>query len=90
MYVDVLTAETAFQTLRPEWLRLLGELSFQSVFLTPQWQETWWRHFGAGRQLSILTVRSDDGRLQGLAPLMHGRDDADTAASGVHRRPRPV
>ena len=79
MYVDVLTAETAFQTLRPEWLRLLGELSFQSVFLTPQWQETWWRHFGAGRQLSILTVRSDDGRLQGLAPLMHGRDDADTA-----------
>ena len=78
MYVDVLTAETAFQTLRPEWLRLLGEVSFQSVFFTPQWQETWWRHFGAGRQLSILAVRSDDGRLQGLAPLMRSNADADT------------
>lgn len=77
MHVDVLTAETAFQTLRPEWLRLLGELPFQSVFFTPHWQETWWRHFGAGRQLSILTVRSDDGRLQGLAPLM--RSDGNEA-----------
>lgn len=77
MYVDVLTAETAFQTLRPEWLRLLGEMPFQSVFFTPQWQETWWRHFGAGRQLSILTARSDDGRLQGLAPLM--RSDGNEA-----------
>ena len=77
MYVDVLMAETAFQTLRPEWLRLLGETSFQSVFFTPHWQETWWRHFGAGRQLSILTVRSDDGRLQGLAPLM--RSDGSEA-----------
>ena len=78
MHVDVLTTDTAFQTLRPEWLRLLGEMSFQSVFFTPHWQETWWRHFGAGRQLSILTVRSDDGRLQGLAPLMRS-DDSEAA-----------
>ena len=77
MYVDVLTAETAFQTLRPEWLRLLGEVPFQSVFFTPHWQETWWRHFGAGRHLSILTVRSNDGRLHGLAPLMRSNDDTD-------------
>jgi CelD/BcsL family acetyltransferase involved in cellulose biosynthesis len=77
MRADVLTAETAFQTLRPEWLRLLGEMSFQSVFFTPHWQETWWRHFGAGRQLSLLTVRSDDGRLQGLAPLMRSNDGTD-------------
>ena len=77
MHLDVLTSESAFRTLRPEWLRLLGELSFQSVFFTPQWQETWWRHFGAGRQLSILTVRSDDGRLEGLAPLMRTLDGGD-------------
>ena len=77
MYVDVLTAETAFQTLRPEWLRLLGEVPFQSVFFTPHWQETWWRHFGARGQLSIFTVRSNDGRLHGLAPLMRSNGDAD-------------
>lgn len=77
MQIDVLTSESAFQTLKPEWLQLLGETSFQSVFFTPQWQETWWRHFGAGRQLSIVAVRSDDGRLEGLAPLMRSHDDAD-------------
>ena len=82
MYVDVLTAETAFQTLRPEWSRLLGEVPFQSVFLTPHWQETWWRHFGAGRQLSILTVRADDGQLQGLAPLMRSNDGTRLAFIG--------
>jgi len=70
MQIDVLTSDSAFRTLRPEWLRLLGETSFQSVFFTPQWQEVWWRHFGDGRTLSILTVRSDDGRLEGLAPFM--------------------
>jgi len=45
-------------------------LPFQSVFFTPQWQETWWRHFGATHHLHLLTVRSSDGTLQGLAPLM--------------------
>ena len=70
MQIDVLTSDSAFRTLRPEWLRLLGETSFQSVFFTPQWQEVWWRHFGDGRTLSILTVRSDDGRLEGLGPFM--------------------
>ena len=77
MHIDVLTSDSAFRTLQPEWLQLLGELSFQSVFFTPQWQEVWWRHFGAGRQLSIVTVRSDDGRLEGLAPLMRSRSGSE-------------
>jgi CelD/BcsL family acetyltransferase involved in cellulose biosynthesis len=70
MHVQVCTTAAAFHDLRSEWLALLARLPFQSVFFTPQWQETWWRHFGAGRQLRLLTVRSDDGQLQGLAPLM--------------------
>ena len=77
MQIDVLTSESAFQILKPEWLQLLGETSFQSVFFTPQWQETWWRHFGAGRELSVVTVRSEDGRLEGLAPLMRSPDGTD-------------
>ena len=79
MRTEVLTSDSAFRTLQPEWLRLLGEMSFQSVFFTPQWQEAWWRHFGAGRQLSIITVRSEDGRLQGLAPLMRSGNGAEGA-----------
>jgi CelD/BcsL family acetyltransferase involved in cellulose biosynthesis len=70
MRVEVFTAVSAFQDLRAEWHQLLSQLPFQSVFFTPEWQETWWRHFGATRQLHVLTVRSSDGTLQGLVPLM--------------------
>jgi CelD/BcsL family acetyltransferase involved in cellulose biosynthesis len=70
MRVQRVTAASGFQDLQDEWLQLLSLLPFQSVFLTPQWQENWWQHFGHGRQLHLLTVRSDDGTLQGLAPLM--------------------
>jgi len=70
MRVEVFTAVSAFQDLRAEWCQLLAQVPFQSVFFTPEWQETWWRHFGATRQLHLLTVRSSDGTLQGLVPLM--------------------
>lgn len=70
MHVEVFTAEAAFQHLRAEWQQLLTRLPWQSVFHTPQWQENWWHHFGGAHQLYMLAVRSQDGALQGLAPLM--------------------
>src|SRR5262249_51806519 len=70
MRVEVFTAASAFQDLRAEWRHVLSQLPFQSVFFTPQWQETWWGPFAAARQLHLLTVRASDGTLQGLAPLM--------------------
>src|SRR5215468_3699593 len=70
MRVEVCTAASVFHDLRAEWRQVLSQLPFQSVFFTPQWQETWWRHFGATRQLYLLAVRSSDGTLQGLVPLM--------------------
>lgn len=79
MDIEVLTEAAAFRILQPEWLQLLARLPFQSVFFTPQWQETWWRHFGAGRQLFLLTARSSDGTLQGLAPLMVRQSDGGPA-----------
>src|SRR2546429_5389910 len=71
MRVEVFTAAAAFHDLRAEWRQVLSQLPFQSVFFTPQWQETWWRHFGATRPLHLLTVRASDGTLQGLAPLIN-------------------
>jgi CelD/BcsL family acetyltransferase involved in cellulose biosynthesis len=70
MRVEVFTAASAFRDLQTEWLRLLAQMPFQSVFFTPQWQAAWWHHFGNGRQLHLLAVRSADGALQGVAPLM--------------------
>jgi CelD/BcsL family acetyltransferase involved in cellulose biosynthesis len=74
MRVEVFTAASAFHDLRAEWCQVLSQLPFQSVFFTPQWQETWWRHFGATHHLHLLTVRSNDGMLQGLAPLMSSNE----------------
>ena len=74
MRVEVFTAASAFHDLRAEWCQVLSQVPFQSVFFTPQWQETWWRHFGATRQLHLLTVHSNDGMLQGLAPLMSSNE----------------
>lgn len=79
MRVQVHTTASAFQELQAEWLQLLARMPFQSVFYTPLWQETWWRHFGAGHELYLLTIRSEDGVLQGLAPLMFS--EAPTAVS---------
>ncbi len=70
MHVQVLSTPSAFHDLQDEWLRLLSQMPFQSVFFTPQWQAAWWRHFGEDHQLHLLTIRSAAGELQGLAPLM--------------------
>jgi CelD/BcsL family acetyltransferase involved in cellulose biosynthesis len=74
MDVVTLTDAAVFHGLRDEWLRLLAQMPFQSVFLTPQWQDVWWRHFAGNRQLCLFAVRSDDGVLRGLAPLMLDRE----------------
>jgi len=58
-------------TLREEWDRLLSSAASNVVFLTWQWQRTWWQHFGLqnGSQLHLLTLRSPSGELVGIAPL---------------------
>jgi CelD/BcsL family acetyltransferase involved in cellulose biosynthesis len=40
-----------------------------SPFLLHGWLEEWWRHFGAGHELLVLTATRDDGRLAGALPL---------------------
>ena len=39
------------------------------MFVTPWWQQTWWRNFGHQSDLSLLSVR-ENGRVLGIAPLM--------------------
>jgi CelD/BcsL family acetyltransferase involved in cellulose biosynthesis len=58
-----------FETLRAEWNALLTQSVTDTLFLTWEFQATWWRHFGANNSLYVLTVRADDGELLGIAPL---------------------
>jgi CelD/BcsL family acetyltransferase involved in cellulose biosynthesis len=57
-----------FAALKPEWNDLVQQSCFDTLFLTWEWQSTWWRHLGEG-SLLLLGFRQDDGRLVGLAPL---------------------
>ena len=57
-----------FWALKPEWNDLVRRSCCDTLFLTWEWQSTWWKHLGDG-QLVLLGFRSDDGRLIGIAPL---------------------
>jgi CelD/BcsL family acetyltransferase involved in cellulose biosynthesis len=49
-------ADPSLPDLRDDWSRLAEEHG--SFFATPEWLLTWWRHFGAGREL-LLSVERD-------------------------------
>lgn len=54
-----------------EWDDLLSRATSNVVFLTRQWQESWWQHFGGAEScpLHLLVMRDSGGALVGLAPL---------------------
>lgn len=52
-----------------DWNNLLNHSGANYLFLTLNFQKTWWRHFGAG-ELKIITISETSGKLVALAPLM--------------------
>ncbi len=67
--------ETGFAALRAEWNDLLRRSRFDTIFLTWEWQTTWWRCLGTTRgPLFLLAMREHD-RLVGIAPLYMSRYD---------------
>ncbi len=58
-----------FERLAAEWNPLLQRSRYRTLFLTHEWQTTWWEHLGEG-DLWILAFRAQEtGRLVGIAPL---------------------
>lgn len=64
-----------FWALKPEWNELLQRSCCDTLFLTWEWQSTWWKHLGEGDLLLLGFRADDDGRLVGLAPLFYTRAD---------------
>ncbi|MFC2036746.1 GNAT family N-acetyltransferase [Chloroflexota bacterium] len=60
-----------FWALKPEWNDLLRRSCCDTLFLTWEWQFTWWKHLGEGDLLLLGFRAEDDGRLVGIAPLFH-------------------
>jgi CelD/BcsL family acetyltransferase involved in cellulose biosynthesis len=76
MRVETHFESGGFAALRPEWNELLHNSCCDTIFLTWQWQTTWWKHLGEGALL-LLGFRADDGHLVGLAPLYYDNSDPD-------------
>ncbi|MFZ3258629.1 MAG: GNAT family N-acetyltransferase [Candidatus Acidiferrales bacterium] len=57
------------ETLRPDWERLLMAFPGASIFSSWEWLASWWRAFGEGQSLHVLTFQNSGSRLAGMAPL---------------------
>lgn len=67
MKIECFTTTEVFETLRAEWSELLTYVRHNRIFLTWEWQSTWWSAYHPG-DLCVLVVRNDGGQLVGLAP----------------------
>ena len=75
--------DSGFDALRDEWNDLLGRSRFDTIFLTHEWQSTWWRHLGQGRgPLFILAVR-EAGRLVAILPLYVQEHDGPALQAAI-------
>ena len=64
---------SGFEELADEWNGLLHRSAADTVFLTLEFQRTWWRYLGEG-DVVILAVRNG-AELVGIAPLFATTDD---------------
>ncbi len=69
MKPELYTKTTAFTMLPDEWEELLEKSPSDDIFLTWQWQSTWWKHFEQDKELRLLALREERGDLCGLAPF---------------------
>lgn len=52
------------------WYVLVDENPHSSVFMNHAWMIAWWESFGSGRRLWLFQVRSQNGQLLGIVPLV--------------------
>ncbi len=67
MKTHLFISPTAFEELSGEWDVLIDPRRSDNLFLNNRWQRVWWKHLSPG-ELSIVTVRDDEGVLRGIGP----------------------
>ena len=58
----------SFEEIKDRWEAVLPLCDSNTVFVTPWFQSVWWRHFGRGSELRIISLW-DGKTLLGVAPL---------------------
>lgn len=69
LHLRIVSEVSDFRNLHESWNCVLEDSPDRNIFLTWEWQFTWWKHFGRGKDLNILVVE-DDGQVIAIAPLM--------------------
>jgi CelD/BcsL family acetyltransferase involved in cellulose biosynthesis len=72
LHPEVIDSAARLEELRSEWAALNLSARSGCLFLGPEWQLPWWKHFGAGRELCVVALR-EGRRLVGLLPLFRER-----------------
>jgi CelD/BcsL family acetyltransferase involved in cellulose biosynthesis len=57
--LEALSSFDDVESIAPEWDSLITQVG-GSLYMTFSWCQVWWRHYGAGRELRLITVRADD------------------------------
>ncbi len=74
MQFSIISTSDAFAGLKDRYGDLVERSPDCSVFQTFSWQATWWRFFGAGRDLRII-LAEEGGVLLGLLPVYIEKTD---------------
>ncbi|RME74307.1 MAG: GNAT family N-acetyltransferase [Chloroflexi bacterium] len=74
MQTEIFTDNSVFDALQSEWDDLLERSVNAPFFMRYRYQRTWWQYLGHG-DLQVIAIRTDEGRLVGLAPLWGSTDD---------------
>jgi CelD/BcsL family acetyltransferase involved in cellulose biosynthesis len=68
--VEVVEDSRGFAALEEEWEDLHRQCPRATPFQSWAWLYSWWEYYGEGYELRLITVRSGDGLLVGIIPLM--------------------
>ena len=67
MHLELITTLEQFEALQSDWNALLHYNATNEIFLTWEWQSTWWQVYHPGT-LWVITARNETGQLVGIAP----------------------
>lgn len=82
MTVEILRGSDALMDLRPIWNELLKASDANTIFLTWEWVEAWWRAYGSPFDLIALKCTGPAGEVVGIAPFFRVKESLGLRASG--------
>jgi CelD/BcsL family acetyltransferase involved in cellulose biosynthesis len=68
MQLEVYREASGFDALAKEWNALLHRSATDTIFLSHEWQRTWWQFFAGDKELLLLAAREKE-ELIGIAPF---------------------